>query len=293
VSKYGGGLAYFTLVCLATFIVCISLQEIHRKGSGIEEQIEPSAFAFEPGLLAAWAGAITEKMLTRGYNRVNRIESNTAAAIEPVIAPTLWSRKRPGIVRTLSVHGKARAGGQTAATAQASAPDYGREALDLLHESIVMEGQDNHAVAQSLALKAEQVLTQYLGPEATPATVTALRNDCISHLNGEAPNPFAHHHYRQAIGFNRTDHNSPPAATASNEDAKRITTVVNDPMSEATERVIYVDKSTKPCAYCGERFLPRQHNHKYCKDDCRLSAHAAKHGGKAYKPNYKAWRDEQ
>ena len=176
--------------------------------------------------------------------------------------------------------------------APASAPEYRREALDLLHESIVMEGQDNHAVAQSLALKAEQVLTQYLGPEATPATVTALRNDCISHLNGEAPNPFAHHHHRQAIGFNRTAHNSPPAATASNEDANRITTVVNDPMPEATERVIYVDKSTKPCAYCGERFLPRQHNHNHCKDACRLSAHAAKHGGKAYKQNYKAWRDE-
>jgi hypothetical protein len=294
VSKYGGGLAYFTLVCLATFIVCISLQEIHRKGSGMEEQVEPSAFAFEPGLFAAWAGALTEKMLTRGYNRINTIESKTAAALEPVAAPTLWSRKRPGIVRSLSVHGKARAGGLTAvATAQNSGTDYGREALDLLHESIVMEGQNNHAVAQSLALKAEQVLTQYLGPEATPATVMALRNDCVNHLNGEAPNPFAHHHHRQQIGFNKTAYNSPPAATASTEDTTRITTVVNDPMPEATERVVYVDKSTNPCAYCGERFLPRQHNHKYCKDECRINAHAAKHGGKTFKPNYKAWRDEQ
>jgi len=49
-ARYGGGLAWFTLIALGILIFGIGIEEAHRKGSGMEETAWIGKFDFEPGL---------------------------------------------------------------------------------------------------------------------------------------------------------------------------------------------------------------------------------------------------
>lgn len=92
VANYGGGLAYFTLFCMSVFVLSVIIQELHRAGAGIEEQVEPGAFDFEAGPFAAFAVAVSGRFNRFLYGLIHRIEQRTTDAPEPVAAPTLWSR---------------------------------------------------------------------------------------------------------------------------------------------------------------------------------------------------------
>jgi hypothetical protein len=92
VANYGGGLAYFTLFCMSVFILSVIIQELHRAGAGIEEQVEPGAFDFEAGPFAAFTVAVSARFNRFLYGLIHRIELRTTDAPEPVAAPTVWSR---------------------------------------------------------------------------------------------------------------------------------------------------------------------------------------------------------
>jgi hypothetical protein len=49
-ARYGGGLAWFTVIALGILIFGIGIEEAHRKGSGMEETAWIGKFDFEPGL---------------------------------------------------------------------------------------------------------------------------------------------------------------------------------------------------------------------------------------------------
>jgi hypothetical protein len=49
-ARYGGGLAWFTVIALGILIFGIGIEEAHRKGSGMEETSWIGKFDFEPGL---------------------------------------------------------------------------------------------------------------------------------------------------------------------------------------------------------------------------------------------------
>jgi|AntRauTorckE5430_2_1112549.scaffolds.fasta_scaffold07895_4 hypothetical protein len=92
VANYGGGLAYFTLFCMSVFVLSVIIQELHRAGAGIQEQVEPGAFDFEAGPFAAFTVAVSGRFNRFLYGLIHRIEQRTTDAPEPVAAPTVWSR---------------------------------------------------------------------------------------------------------------------------------------------------------------------------------------------------------
>jgi hypothetical protein len=92
VANYGGGLAYFTLFCLLVFVVCVIIHELHRAGAGIAEQVEPGAFDFEAGPLAAVTAAVSARINRKLYGVIHRLERTTTDAPEPVTAPVVWTR---------------------------------------------------------------------------------------------------------------------------------------------------------------------------------------------------------
>jgi hypothetical protein len=92
VSQYGGGLAWFTVVCLFVLVVAITLKELHHAGAGITEQTEPDAYTFEAGPLAAFTSALSTRLNRAVYGIVHHIERTTPDAPEPVDAPTIWER---------------------------------------------------------------------------------------------------------------------------------------------------------------------------------------------------------
>lgn len=97
IANYGGGLAYFSLFCLITFVICVTIQELHRAGSGVSEQVEPGAFDFEIGPLSAFFSAVNGRLSRFLYGLIHKIESGTTDAPEPVTPPTVWGREQQEI----------------------------------------------------------------------------------------------------------------------------------------------------------------------------------------------------
>lgn len=62
IKNYGGGLAYFTIFCLIVFIISVVLNEIHKKGSGIEEVVEPGSFYHAPSIFNEFGFAINDRL---------------------------------------------------------------------------------------------------------------------------------------------------------------------------------------------------------------------------------------
>jgi hypothetical protein len=93
VNSYGGGLAWFTVVCLVILIVSVVIKELHQAGAGIVEQVEPDAYTFEAGAVAAFVGALQGRFTRFAFGLVHHIERGTPEAPEPVAAPILWQHK--------------------------------------------------------------------------------------------------------------------------------------------------------------------------------------------------------
>lgn len=93
VGQYGGGLAWFTVVCLVVLVVSVVVRELHLAGAGIVEQVEPNAYTFEAAALPALLGAIGNRVARWSHGVVHRIEQGTPEAPPPVAAPTIHQRR--------------------------------------------------------------------------------------------------------------------------------------------------------------------------------------------------------
>jgi hypothetical protein len=83
VNKYGGGLGWFTVVCLFLFAVSVVLDRIHRKGAGIEESVQIEAYDFRPGAFREWWSAISERISYKLHNRITAFANGTPSAPLP------------------------------------------------------------------------------------------------------------------------------------------------------------------------------------------------------------------
>jgi hypothetical protein len=77
VSAYGGGLAWFTIVCMIVFLASVTLDRIHAKGSGISEKVELTQYDLSPSKWAeAWA-AFTERIEYEARSRIAAFAERT------------------------------------------------------------------------------------------------------------------------------------------------------------------------------------------------------------------------
>ncbi len=83
VNKYGGGLGWFTVVCLFLFAVSVVLDRIHRKGAGITESVQIEAYDFRPGWFTEWWCAVRERINYKLHERITAFANNTPAAPKP------------------------------------------------------------------------------------------------------------------------------------------------------------------------------------------------------------------
>jgi len=320
VRKYGGGLAYFTVLCLTVFVLSVSLKEIHQAGAGMVEQIEPDAYTFEAGPLAALSAAVTGRINRRVYGIVHAIEKTTREAPEPVAPPTVWSRDRQGIPHRTTGEGvprraadhrrkwipfsvnRAKVATSPAAPTGTPTPSTGTpadaaaledEILTYVGAMINLESENFHAPANQMRLKGRDVIAAYLGPKATGDAVNELELAVVDFLNNAGPNPFAQHHERRAIGFNSA------GKTCAIDEKRKAKTAINTPKSSAgkiavTNGVVSAPKSdagnmaARPCDYCGKTYTPKTWNQRFCSSkgdgNCKTEYHAAQHGGKRFNP---------
>jgi hypothetical protein len=76
-SRYGGGLAWFTLIAMGVFIFSIGIEEVHRKGSGMTEVVVPGYYSFSPGLIGELRWAVENRLNYRLRAKIREFEALT------------------------------------------------------------------------------------------------------------------------------------------------------------------------------------------------------------------------
>lgn len=99
VQKYGGGLAWFTVIALTVFVLAVSIEEIHRKGSGIEELAQPNQYHFSESVFAEFWGMVSERWNYLARTWIRRQAARTPPPPQPEPAPELWEVERLKINR--------------------------------------------------------------------------------------------------------------------------------------------------------------------------------------------------
>lgn len=90
VAAYGGGLGWFTVVCLILFGASVILDRIHRKGSGIEEKAQISQRDFSPGIFTEAFAAISERLDYAFRSRITNFANRTPPAPLPADPAELY-----------------------------------------------------------------------------------------------------------------------------------------------------------------------------------------------------------
>ncbi len=272
VKNYGGGLAWFTVVCLIVFILSVVLNEVHQKGSGIEEIPQPNQYLFEEGVFAALRNAVSDRLNYIFHSRIRRWADQTPAPLEPAPPPTLYDvvstpqpRRKigtpkqavaqsmattknlfqipPGYLRKPEIQNKA-----TPLVA-----DQGTEAYEQRIFSLIQQTKNATPEAcEAIELSAKDIISLYLNKPAESLEVQHFYNACKAHVEGIGENPFAHH--RTIVqGFTKQE------ATGKN----------------------------RTCEHCNQPYIYRHHKQKFCTEACRIAAFEARKGRKLFKSDFK------
>jgi len=90
VAAWGLGAGWFTLFALAVLIVVIALDEIYRKGAGIETQALPTQYTFSESVAGEFWAMLSEKANYYCRSFIRRLADATPEPPEPKEAPTLY-----------------------------------------------------------------------------------------------------------------------------------------------------------------------------------------------------------
>lgn len=107
-SGYTWFLSALVVAFMLLLIVSITLEEIHRAGAEMEEQVQPGAYYFEDHWFTALTNALSAWVGTHLRYLIARIERTTPQAVEPVEPPLIWVRHQHEIKSKLSHNGSPR-----------------------------------------------------------------------------------------------------------------------------------------------------------------------------------------
>ena len=105
---YSWFLGAIVIAFMLLMIVSITIDEVHKSGSEMVEQVQPGAFYFEDGILASLSTAIGGRLEAGLRNLVLWIERGTPETKEPVRPPLIWVREKNEIHSKKSEDGSTR-----------------------------------------------------------------------------------------------------------------------------------------------------------------------------------------
>ena len=90
VGTYGGGLAYFTIICLIVLIVSIVLDRIHVKGSEIEETVQLSQSDISPPVWRERLEAFRERQYNKALIKIEAYRAKTPPPPKPIAPAKIY-----------------------------------------------------------------------------------------------------------------------------------------------------------------------------------------------------------
>jgi hypothetical protein len=97
-DRFGGGLAWFTLIALGVFVFSIGIEEVHRKGAGITEVVVPGQYDFLPNLFGELQFAIENRLNYRLRAKIREFEALTPLLEELETKPAWVTTSKPPLV---------------------------------------------------------------------------------------------------------------------------------------------------------------------------------------------------
>ena len=292
---YGNGLAWFTIICLCVFLFSVIIEEIHKKGSGIEQIALPNQYYFSESVLSDFINMLSDKVNFKLRNKIQNYALATPPPPVPIAPPNLYDLARAEQQRLIFTLANTK--GQhyllnndlpqidTTRAQLISNPtqttndleskpevtensDLEQIILSYLNAFRELEKCNLHQQAKEIRVKADDVIKAYLGNEATTDKVNKLREQIIGFINGGNTNPFRHHH-RQPIGFNKVSISPETAEPTANDtiESNIIKTAIRQPYNDRTPK-----DGQRSCLHCGTHYIYRQHTQKYCSEPCRIKA---------------------
>ena len=285
-SKYGNALAYFTIICILVFLFSVVIDELNKKGSGIEEIAQPNQYFFSDSILNEFLNMLSDKYNYYLRTGIKKIADKTPAPPMPTAPLPLYDLAQALPQRVLlkidapaskqlilANHAPTlpseQAADFTASTSKENLQDKILQYMNAYHE---LEKCNLHTQANEMKLKADDVIKAYLGTNATNENVTNLRTHIIGFLHGLNTNPFAQHH-RNPIGFNKAQAPVMQSDDASSDGVSSVqlkTTIrksYNDTLDDTPS-----NQNQRICAHCNSTYTYKHHKQKYCTDDCRKRA---------------------
>lgn len=269
-SYYGKGLAWFTIICLCVFIFSVILEQIHKKGSGIEQVALPNQYYFSQPIVTDFVNMLSDKFNYKLRTRIQKWATNTPAPPLPTAPPQLYdlaeAKQQRLIFKVANEEEqhyllnnelpeldaqKATIIQKEEIAANPKLKELEPIILQYLKAYLELNKSNLSEEAQQVELKAEQVIKAYLGEQATVESITTLKTAIIDFIEGNAPNPFDHHH-RKPIGFN----------TKNKDKENPVRKSYNDTPSP----------KQRTCVHCSKNYEYRHHKQKYCTNECRIEA---------------------
>jgi len=90
-NRYKGGLSWFTVICHLILIVSVAVDEIHKKGSGIEAKVVPTQYDFSGSVLGELFHALSCRWNQKVRSFIRGIEESTPPPPLPLSPNELYS----------------------------------------------------------------------------------------------------------------------------------------------------------------------------------------------------------
>lgn len=132
-ATYSSYLSIFSVLTVLFFLLTIALNEVHKKGSGIEEVAIPHQYQFEEPVLSKLSTALSGKFQYHARRAIDRLEDSTPAPGAPLTPHPLydWAGLTPQRVTVQTrerKHPGGRGGSSSANTANTRAEDGSKQA---------------------------------------------------------------------------------------------------------------------------------------------------------------------
>lgn len=92
-TKYGGWVSWFTIICHAFLAVAITMNEIVKKGSDIQEKPILGTFHFDASVVAEWWGVFSNKYQVWARTKIRTWAEKTPDAPKPGALPVLYEHE--------------------------------------------------------------------------------------------------------------------------------------------------------------------------------------------------------